>query len=216
MGFAHGHHAGHVGDVTPHVGQQEGLGSVLHDGRFKILEIDAEVGVHVDQDHLGTEVFDGTRHRGEREGVEQDHVPRFNSCRAHRKEHRRTTRIDGYREPGAEMLGEGPFEASHPCAFRHVLSVSEQPGAVQHSGCALHCGGRQGGHGGQRTFEPRPLHETPSAAHLIKPSGGREREASRIEVEWDEPCPSRCAPSDACSDSQESSVWQRGWSTGPS
>ena len=70
MGLAQGDHARHVGDVPAHVGQQEGLGPMLEDGRLKIVEVDAQIGVHVHQHDLRAEVLDGPRDGCEGERVE--------------------------------------------------------------------------------------------------------------------------------------------------
>ena len=74
MSLAQGDHARHVGDVPAHVGQQEGLGSMLEDGRLKIVQIDAQIGVDVHQHDLRAEVLDGAGNGCEGERVEQHDV----------------------------------------------------------------------------------------------------------------------------------------------
>ncbi len=80
MGVAQGHHARHVSHVPAHVGQQEGFGPVFEDGLLKVVEVDAQIRVHVDQHDLGAKVLDGPGNGREGERVEQHDVTGLDAC----------------------------------------------------------------------------------------------------------------------------------------
>ena len=138
MGLAQGHYTSHVGDVTSHVGEQEGLRSMLDDGRFEVFKVHEKVLVHVHQHHPGSKMFDGARHRSEGEGVEQDHVTGLHTRRTQREEHGRPARVHRDGKAGAKVVGKGTFQPGHPRAFGHVFSVAKQACAFQHGPRAFH------------------------------------------------------------------------------
>ena len=52
---------------------------MLEDGRLEIVQIDAQIGVHVDQHDLRAEVLDGPGNGREGERVEQHDVTGFDA-----------------------------------------------------------------------------------------------------------------------------------------